>query len=967
MDVSLMPSDDNINDNPLIPESLDDKVKRAKDYLDQADDTLQTSLSETFNSYADLIDSADRELTQTTAEVAAKSVGIIEDGEREVIKLAEKLAKKPVEYIGQAYASISDAGGSAPQLLSQVQSLNQAYASSMPREQFLPLSWNPDEYSVAPHPDGFGCIWTHLASHRQIVGDCPPEYQTSALPNHPDTDLIPGKKCYADDGSATDCSIGPTTTFSHREEYDTQSQSHTYIDDWETTTITSFPPTCPAPQIYLSCPPCSTPAAIPPTVPVPPPPIPPPTCVYTYARVYNGAKNSITKEMYDEMYQNHLNEFTYTNVDQAGFIYHHFGSKLTLIQEYKSGPKDVCLPTTPQPRPTPSPTPIPPIPPGIPPQPTPKVPTTPWAPGPWGSGDGWINLDKSGTCDTLESALNTLKPPDIMDLVHKVFDTQGKGGESLNHLLDPTVAAMLGSPDDLINQIINKIVKMAYGGIIWGSGIIEKFGIHHHEATNASLLISAIPKLIEKYTGIPLEQYVQPLQYYRNWANPFLLPGQTSIDALYQANKIDDKEWECRTRMLGNLPNIHRLLRDAISTRLNVSDILELNKRKYITDDETKKELRSRGVTDESQFGQWKQLNNYIPPSSDVIRMMVKEVENEEQVREDGLDQNFDTAYKGKLSHWFHQNGIDDETAKYYWRAHWQEISPTQAYEMLRRLRPNRNKDGLVFTKERMARILRDADYPPGLIPYLMAVSYHPITRTDLIKGINNGTIKRLEAVESLLDLGYDQDNSEKLADILINDASRQQQSRTGQWTYRKIMQEYKKGTITQVRAKVLLSKTISDPDKIDDIISDADALVEAGNVEKCIKGIRRKFMIGEFDNMEAVLQLNKLGIDAFKSSSLTAGWSCELMTRSKEPTVKYLLEWVQKGIITAPECYRRLNNLGYTPLDSQNIMRNAAVKWAEEEAAEAVKLAEKRKKEAETEKKRQIKEEKEAEKKRLL
>lgn len=96
------------------------------------------------------------------------------------------------------------------------------------------------------------------------------------------------------------------------------------------------------------------------------------------------------------------------------------------------------------------------------------------------------------------------------------------------------------------------------------------------------------------------------------------------------------------------------------------------------------------------------------------------------------------------------------------WRSHWQIISPSQAYEMYQRLRPDRVRRYPVgdrfpepFTADDLRTVLRIADYPTVFRDQLAAVAYRKPRLVDIDRFFRTGQITASEATELHLDLGY--------------------------------------------------------------------------------------------------------------------------------------------------------------------------------------------------------------------
>lgn len=444
-------------------------------------------------------------------------------------------------------------------------------------------------------------------------------------------------------------------------------------------------------------------------------------------------------------------------------------------------------------------------------------------------------------------------------------------------------------------------------------------------------------QFLGRWVGSPLDYLATHVRYKLQWGAPQYLPPQAEIDESYLLNRITDSQWECWTRAHGNMPNSHRMSRDNKQARLNVQEIIDLYQRKALTPAQLRHELRLRGVTDEAEIQRWVKLREQYPTFSDIVRMMVREATTPSVIDRDGLHEGFTDAYTPQLRAWAETAGITEDVAKALWAAHWVEISPTQAYGMYHRLRPGRVADALVFDKERLRKVLKEADYPPGLIEHLIAIAFLPINRTDLLTGIKNGTLDKPELIERLRDLGYSHEpvvgggptDAERLADIMFDQAARQLINATGQWTPRKIATEYRKGAIRRDVAADLLGRFLKTPEQIESVLTDSETLMKAERVAACVKGIHRRFLVGEFDKDECLLLLGTVGVDPTPAEELASKWLCERTSRRREPTVMMLRAWAENGIITAENLLARVKRLGYSEDDAVRIVQSAALDFA--------------------------------------
>lgn len=607
-----------------------------------------------------------------------------------------------------------------------------------------------------------------------------------------------------------------------------------------------------------------------------------------------------------------------------------------------------CGPSSPSPTGTGTGTSPPTTPPTVP----PPGPPSPPAPDP--AGGDYANLPRSewdypAVCQVMNDAIRGTGQTPI-----------STGGDILQWIVDPTQHSTgalfpdwlrltgLASANTAIIDGAKTLIGMATQGIQDTLGSMEKDGWPINHVTWSAVGVLTGSGFLSQWIGAPLDYVTTPIKYMMQYSFPVYIPTQSEVDGMFMTGYIDDGYWECLTRANGNLPNLHRKNRDAGQTRTNIADLVELYYRKTITKEQLYVECRKRGVTDYAEVDRWIALHYQYPTMADIILMMVREVDIEASVTEDRLDEGFDKSYSPQLKEWAEIGGIPEQVMRYNWRAHWQEVSPSQIYTMLQRLRPGRDPHGIEFTMERAVRFMKEADYPPGIIDQLIAISYNPITRTDAIKGFYAGTIDEKELVERFLDVGYDIDNAKLLKDILHDDRERRTVNQGGQWTPRRILKEYRDNIIDRSQAEGLLLTYYKSAELRNQQLDAADEIRSAEIRRKCMMGVRRRFLIGEYDDPKAKQMLQTFDYADENIDMLLNRWNCEKYTRRKEPTVKFLQEWLYDGFIDMNELLRRLVNLGYEGDDAIRIANHTFLT-----------LEERKKKQEEDAKKKQDAEEK--------
>ena len=467
------------------------------------------------------------------------------------------------------------------------------------------------------------------------------------------------------------------------------------------------------------------------------------------------------------------------------------------------------------------------------------------------------------------------------------------------------------------------------------------------EGKSASLLASySLISWAEKFTGAPLMYLGKWTEYAVKYMYPRELPSPGDCDQLYLAGRATDDEWECMVRSHGLIPSLARRVRDTKETKLNIAENVDLYVREMIEFPELQRRLKFLGVHDDGEIQYWINLRNQIPQMPDLLRFMVRDVENEEVVREGGFDSGFSDNWKGKLAAWGRQQGVPDEVALYNWRAHWELPSPTMSFEMLARLRPGRVPADLEVTDESIRRLLNSADYAPGWQKRMMAISYLTPTRTDIKSGYFLDAFDRKELIELLKDTKLDDKGAESVAKVY--DAEKSIRKRTlaekgTLWTVKSALREYAGGFINEKETRFILETLNVQPKQIESGLRSADLRAEVTTRHECTKAAWRRYQVGELNGNQVQELLVDGGIDIGQAEEMVKQWSCKRAQGQQEVPARKNLEWAVIGVITLPELERRLTNLRFKPQDVERYLAEAIQRISDAQA----KLAEKRARDA--------------------
>jgi len=347
-------------------------------------------------------------------------------------------------------------------------------------------------------------------------------------------------------------------------------------------------------------------------------------------------------------------------------------------------------------------------------------------------------------------------------------------------------------------------------------------------------------------------------------------------------------------------------------TLLDTSSSIDAWRRGRISEKELNTKLSELGYTD-FDIGVLKTLAWYIPNAPDIIRFMVREVYDPFAVREWEMDKYFDELYDSAEDD-SNKAGIDKDTLRKYWRAHWVLPSLTMGYEMLHRG---------VISKDELERLMRMQDIMPGWIDKLISISYVPYTRVDVRRMHKLGVISDDELIRAYKDLGYDDEHAKRLAEFTIKyNADPEETEKTGtdkqieefkNLSRSDVLRGYRLGIIEETDARDMLRDIGYSDDAIEYYISRENYLKEEETVDKLIKLYHEGYIKGIYDKTNMIEIFGRLNLPSSYQQYLLSLWDLEILVKTNLPTKSEILGWYKKGLIDEDIARRELRKHKYS------------------------------------------------------
>jgi hypothetical protein len=638
-----------------------------------------------------------------------------------------------------------------------------------------------------------------------------------------------------------------------------------------------------------------------------------------------------------------------------------------------------CLLQSPPPPPPPPPPPG--VPPTVPPAVPPTVPTTtppesldglPEIPAYPGAGLNWLTHD---VCAKAVAGVTATPPP-------ADGGTRGKWGElsfyenarDTFHSMAEFGEWIFSGFDSEVNKDVAKRRNEEYGKVAAGipivSSVFNGYSVEAVPNPGAAMTIGtrlALANRAQLLTGFPTDYLMQHETYLYQFANPQYIPSQAELNSAFLANVVTSEQWRCLTMAQGNVPEGQRWVLQSNQTQPGIPDLLTLWLRGQVSQTELSDRLRKLGVIDSRKVEDYRKLAHQLPTPSDAIRLAVRDVFDpkklgraemlEELQQQVGLKELFDAVGLRKTS----ITSVDGKPFEidnllWYWMASYEECSPTQVYEMLHRLRPNRThlyplpdgKGGTAtpepVTMPIVNSLLKEKDYNPIWRKRLAAISYRPMGRIDVknlykrrgfgpplgLAGFNLtapgkpkavGTAE-IELVERFQDMGYTETDAQLQAyDAAASmDATRGLKGRTRQLAI--ICRQYQQGAIDKSTAITQTAELVGGREEAERLVLICDAEGASRDFSAAIGGVKRAYLSGEINRQTAMDRLRRVGVVGVKIPAYLTTWDFILQKRTKEVTADGILNWYRQRIIDSRSARDRLENLGYRPEDATRMVR---------------------------------------------
>lgn len=387
--------------------------------------------------------------------------------------------------------------------------------------------------------------------------------------------------------------------------------------------------------------------------------------------------------------------------------------------------------------------------------------------------------------------------------------------------------------------------------------------------------------------------------------------------ACFLAGEITQDEYLCYCAMKG-LPDQQALsLAGAQRNRPNNQDVIAAARRRLINPQTMDAMLRENGVLADRDREIFFQLSEQLPPVTDLIRFMVRDVEDKRIIERFGLNDEFKDKWVGSLPGFGFAQGVSDELARLYWRAHWRLPGLGQVYECLHRLRKgavNAQGESIETTLEDVRALLGQDDVLPFWRDRLIAISYSPLTRVDAQRMYMTGVLDDKALQASFQDIGYAEENARNLVEFT-------KYRREDFLESQRVCRDYVKGGTTRDEVERRLKRFKATDKEIEEVLRRLDMRIKAQVGKTCVASLRKQFLQGSFSDDEARKELLGRELPQPQVEAYLGAWKCERAAAARTIPATTLCSWFARNLITEADFRARLIRLGYSGVDAARVV----------------------------------------------
>lgn len=264
--------------------------------------------------------------------------------------------------------------------------------------------------------------------------------------------------------------------------------------------------------------------------------------------------------------------------------------------------------------------------------------------------------------------------------------------------------------------------------------------------------------MVDKFCGTNITEHAIPIKYAINAScRRLFLEPKDALDA-YLSNAIDYESFDTHYAIAGLCPTSAQQAVQAGKSKPEPEQLIMMRHRDVITPDVYATSMRQLGYLEPDVAENIFTISEHLPDLGTVTKILQQGATDGATVDKLGLDTYADQLTEGKLAEWIKGNGIDPETAKLFWRAHWNTPGLNSLFEIFHRLRDDDTFNANDELTQQISAAMDSLAIPPYWQTRLMACALSPLLKRDIRFAYTSGTLSDDDLTPALRKTGHNDD-----------------------------------------------------------------------------------------------------------------------------------------------------------------------------------------------------------------
>lgn len=333
-----------------------------------------------------------------------------------------------------------------------------------------------------------------------------------------------------------------------------------------------------------------------------------------------------------------------------------------------------------------------------------------------------------------------------------------------------------------------------------------------------------------------------------------------------------------------------------------IYDLISSWRRGQLDDEQFNVEAERLGWIGE-RLEQVKRATLYYPNPADLVKWQAKEVYEPDAIAKYGLADELDRLEREP----FYKAGIDDEQIANHWMAHWEHPGWNVIREMLFRTE---------FSEEDMKEWFRLVEIPPFWRDLFIRISYRTLTRVDIRRMHKVGVFTTEELPAIYEKLGYNETDRQLMADFTVQynkGTTTTLEDDYRELTRSQLVKGYEEGIYTRETALSQLESLEYAHDDADFILLLSDIDLARERIKAELDYLEHSMITGKLsDNVVAGL-LTELQIPANQQEILLTKWQKAKERQVAIPSKEDVGRWFGGSLISLEDYQNEMKRKGYS------------------------------------------------------